>query len=147
MFALSKANIAYKSGIFDLVPAEDESLSRKTSAFMQILYLTESLAAQVYATYSQPSVTEAEREMAIATLREHVPAIAKCADKNARSFDHDREKKMCNTITEGYTPGSALICGLSHVRSLERLLSKRFTIRTYEIGREFLDRDGMLKVD
>lgn len=35
---------------------------------------------------------------------------------------------------DNYTPGCALLCGLDHLKPLEKALSKKFAIRIYRVG-------------
>ena len=81
-------------------------------------------------------------EEAIKKITKDYLRIKNIVEKRLEPISMKREKAMCRNIVENYIPGSALICGIGHLRPLEEQLSKRFDLRVYTVGERLNDSVG-----
>lgn len=142
VFDLPQVNIAHKAGVFDIHPDEDEQ------EFMEVTYLFEArallLGALNYLGMAWVPVQEvlgkrqAEALEELGRMREEATRVLGIINKRIGSLSRLREKNVCKTVSDGYVPGSAVICGMRHVGPLERELSKRFEVKVYKVGESFL---------
>ena len=132
MLAFSHISAAYKAGVFDIVPVDDEKGFRQAGALPDAMYLLGRAMGSLiqdlesaFARYSQEELMQIEPDY----LR-----IKGIVDKRIERVEAEREKAMCRNLIENYIPGSALLCGIDHLKPLEELLSNRFDLKVYKTG-------------
>jgi len=133
MFALSHVAAAYTAGIFDIVPLDDEDMFRQAGMLPDAMYLLEGALRSFL--HGHPDGGRGRDGKGIrGQVRDEYLRVAAIADKRIARVDIAREKAMCRNIVENYVPGCALLCGLDHLKPLEKELSRRFALRIYRVG-------------
>lgn len=133
MFAFSQIDAAYKAGIFDIIPAENERYHMEGLAMLAIqdaLWIIETIR----------NLKEPKHETFDNFWVSHywIPRISKLIDDKYDSLAEPREKCMCKKIIGAMdnTQRGALICGAAHVKPIKKMLSEKFKVKKYycELG-------------
>ncbi len=132
MFAFSHITAAQRAGIFDMIPVDDEEGYRQSGALPDAAYL---LGRTIEWFCQDPKGGLAQyNDEAIERIETDYLRIKKIVDKRLEHIEMEREKAMCRNVMENYIPGSALLCGIGHLKPLQERLSKRFALRIYKVG-------------
>jgi len=122
IFYLAQLNAAKRAGLFDIVPVEDPEAYTKASALRRLLELPDIQRSLDAKAPSSPG------------MNGDLGLIARSALMQIANYSHEREERMAMNIEEGYTPGSAVLIGKGHLKSIVRLLSGRFEVREYAVN-------------
>jgi len=142
LFSLNAVNVAYKAGIFDIVPVEDESIFLRASAFSQAIMALQTLVNGLADALDKTGMSEKEQDATMEKLLIEYKRLLKTLDAGLSFFDSAREKAVARNIRDNFVPGSAIICGMDHAEPLSRMLSKDFEIKRYKAGETFAARMG-----
>lgn len=140
MFLFSQISAAYKAGVYDLVPVDDEEGFRQSGILSDAMYILgrsmqwclENLEA-LFTSYSREEIERMDPDYW---------RIKAVVDKRIEQVDSEREKAIYRNIVENFVPGTALICGIGHLDVLNERLSKRFDIKPYKVGEELFKSIG-----
>jgi len=146
LFPFSAVNAACKAGVFDIMPVEGGGQYRKAGAIAELLYLLAHVMGQLGGIYANAPVDEIGKRELLSGLRQEAGRLGRVLNERLLALDTAREREISRNIRENYIPGSALLCGMDHVGPLKRLLSKRFEIRAYGIGKKFIGKDGNMAI-
>lgn len=122
IFYLAQLNAAKRAGIFDIEPVEDPEAYTKVSALRRLLELPD---VQRSLDPKAPPIPGVSEDLAL---------IARSALMQIVNYGHEREEQMVKNIEEMYTPGSAVLIGKGHLKSIVRLLSGRFDVQKYAVN-------------
>jgi len=141
VFDLPHANIAHKAGVFDIHPDEDER------EFVEIAYLLEAEALLFSASrylemgwipfQEMDGKSHAEALKEPEKIQKETSHLLSSIRERFDSHSPLREKSVCQAVTDNYIPGSAVVCGMDHVKPLKDRLSKDFEVKVYRIGEAF----------
>jgi len=137
LFSLNIVNVAYKAGIFDIVPVEDEKIFLRASAYSQAIMALQTLVNGLADALGKTGMSEKEQDKAMEKLLIEYERLLKTLDAGLSFFDDAREKVVARNIKENFVPGSALICGMDHAEPLSRMLSNDFDVKPYRVGERF----------
>ncbi len=129
IFEQSSALVAYRAGITDIVPVDDDESGWK----MLVLHTADTLLSACSIALAE-LIGQSQNKEDIKGAILAANGLSESINKQASSLNGKREKKMSESILQACLPNSALICGTAHLEPLKKLLSKKFSVQTYSVG-------------